>query len=86
MLQTLDSLSDEVYLLDLHLADRIRRGDFAGGPQQDCATRYLRDAEDSAAVLQRVKLLMDPTDTIARPQPNHRVLLTWPSASQATAG
>jgi hypothetical protein len=63
MLRRLDSLSGNIYLLNLRWADRLRRGDFAKPTDSACATDRFRAFEESTAVLDRLKYLVQPRDT-----------------------
>lgn len=66
MLSRLDSLSVEVYLFQLALADRVRRGDFDAASDGNCASDALRANESLFSIVWRLRLASDPDDTLAR--------------------
>jgi hypothetical protein len=64
MLSRLDSLSVEVYLFQLALADRVRRGDFDAASDGSCASDALRANESLFSTIWRLRLASDPEGTL----------------------
>jgi hypothetical protein len=61
-----DSLSANVYVFNLALADRIRRGDFAATEGPQCADAMFREFEQTSSKIGRLRFMFAARDTAAK--------------------